>query len=98
MTKRNYFPAVSPWHGPLDIGAIARRAAGEDGEFDGHEGTLPVEKIAGKFFPCGQNHFCPRRFDFLSRGAEDYTKIDISTKNLGMTLASLLTCLNGIIF
>ncbi len=34
----------------LDVGAVAGRAAAEDGEFDGHGLKLAVRKWAGKFF------------------------------------------------
>ena len=37
--------------GRLDVGAVAGRAAAEDGEFDGHKMTLPAGKRPGKFFP-----------------------------------------------
>ena len=36
--------------GGLDVGAIAGRAAAEDGEFDGHDWKLMARRQAGKFF------------------------------------------------
>ena len=47
----------------LDVGAIAGRAAAEDGEFDRHGMTLLAENFAGKFFKWAKS-FWPGRFDF----------------------------------